>query len=406
MRGHEISWQKWHLRIGFNPREGLVLHTIGYEDQGRIRPILYRASLAEMIVPYGDPHENAYRKNAFDLGEYGVGMLANALELGCDCLGYIHYFDALMTDSYGNLMQLSNAVCMHEEDVGLLWKHIDWRSNETEVRRSRRLVISFIATVGNYEYGFYWYLYQDGVIQFEVKLTGIMNTSAAAPGEKPKHGAIVAPGLFAPIHQHIFNVRLDMTVDGVNNSVYEQHVEADPVGPTNPYGNACYAVSTLLSNEQEAQQVVDPLKVRTWKVVNPDVKNSLGDPVAYQLVPGENTLPFWQPAASVAKRATFASKNLWVTPYSPQENFPAGDYPNQHAGGAGLPAWTQANRSIENTNVVLWYSMNAHHNPRPEDWPVMPVTTISFKLRPFGFFERNPGLDVPPPAHADHCEHH
>jgi primary-amine oxidase len=162
----------------------------------------------------------------------------------------------------------------------------------------------------------------------------------------------------------------------------------------------------LLSTEQEAQQVVDPFSARSWKVVNPAVKNSLGEPVAYQLVPGENTLPFWRPEASVAKRATFASKNLWVTPYSAQENFPAGDYPNQHAGGAGLPSWTQANRSIEDTNVVLWYSMNAHHNPRPEDWPVMPVTTISFKLRPSGFFDRNPGLDVPPPAHADHCEHH
>jgi primary-amine oxidase len=131
VRGHEITWQKWHFRIGFTPREGLVLHTVGYEDQGRIRPIIYRASLAEMVVPYGDPGDNNYRKNAFDVGEYGVGMLANALELGCDCLGYIHYFDAVMTDSHGNVMQLPNAICMHEEDFGLLWKHIDWRTNQT-----------------------------------------------------------------------------------------------------------------------------------------------------------------------------------------------------------------------------------------------------------------------------------
>src|SRR6266699_1299280 len=284
--GHEVCWQKWRFRLGFTPREGLVLYTVGYEDQGRVRPILYRASLAEMVVPYGDPSPNQCRKNAFDVGEYGVGMLANALELGCDCLGYIHYFDAAMTDSRGNVVELPNAICMHEEDSGILWKHIDWRTNNTEVRRSRRLVISFIATVGNYEYGFYWYLYQDGTIQYEVKLTGIMSTGAVPPGVKPKYGVLVAPGLNAPTHQHIFNLRLDMMVDGPNNSVYEVHSESEPLGPENPHGNAFFAKATLLSRELEAQQVIDPFSARYWKITNPQVKNWLGEPVAYKLIPG------------------------------------------------------------------------------------------------------------------------
>ncbi len=407
IQGHEIHWQKWHMRIGFTPREGLVLHTVGYEDQGRIRPILYRASLAEMVVPYGDPGPNHYRKNAFDVGEYGVGMLANALELGCDCLGYIQYFDATVADSRGNPMILKNAICMHEEDYGILWKHIDWRTNQTEVRRSRRLVLSFIATVGNYEYGFFWYFYQDGNIQFEVKLTGIMHTGAFPPGETPKYGQLVAPQLHAPIHQHMFNIRLDMTVDGLQNSVYEVRTEAEPIDPENPHGNAFFAKSTLLSTESEAQQVIDPLSGRFWKIVNPASTNSVGQPVAYKLMPGENILPFAHPESSVAKRATFATKHLWVTPYNAEERYPAGDYPNQHPGGAGLPTWTQANRPIENTDVVVWYTMGAHHVPRPEDWPVMPASYISFMLKPLGFFDRNPALDVPPPPakHGDHCEH-
>ncbi len=399
VNGHEVHWQKWHFRLGFTPREGVVFYTVGYEDQGRIRPILYRASLAEMVVPYGDPRPGHYRKNAFDAGEYGVGSYANALEMGCDCLGYIHYFDAVMTDSRGSLMKLPNAICMHEEDYGILWKHIDWRTNQTEVRRSRRLVVSFIATVGNYEYGYFWYFYQDGTIQFEVKMTGIMNTGALPPGEKLKYGQLVAPQLYAPIHQHFFNVRLDMMVDGLNNSVYEVHTEAEPLGPENPHGNAYFAKSTLLSSEAEAQQVIDPLSGRYWKVVNPNVRNSLGEPVSYKLMPGENVLPFAHPESSVFKRANFATKHLWVTSYNPAERYPAGDYPNQHAGGAGLPAWTQANRPIENTNVVLWYTVGVHHVPRPEDWPVMPVTYYGFTLKPVGFFDRNPALDVPPPAH-------
>jgi primary-amine oxidase len=406
VNGHEVSWQKWHFRLGFTPREGLVLYTISYEDQGRQRPIIYRASLAEMVVPYGDPSPNHRRQNAFDVGEYGVGTLANSLELGCDCLGSIQYFDAFMSDSRGNVVKIANAVCMHEEDYGILWKHVDWRTNQTEVRRSRRLVVSFIATVGNYEYGYFWYFYQDGTIQVEVKMTGIMNTGAVPPGVTPKYGRLVAPQLNAPIHQHFLNFRMDMMVDGLNNTVHEVHTEAEPMGAENPLGNAYYSTSTPLRTESEAQQVIDPLSARTWKVVNPSVLNSLGEPVSYKLVPGENILPFAHPESSVMKRAGFLRKHLWVTPYAREERYPAGDYPNQHPGGAGLPAWTKANRSIENTNVVLWYTVGVHHVPRPEDWPVMPATYFGFALRPDGFFDHSPALDVPPaPKHDDHCEH-
>lgn len=405
IHGHEVYWQKWRFRVGFTTREGLVLHTVSYEDQGRIRPVLYRASISEMVVPYGDPSINGYRKNAFDVGEYGVGMLANSLELGCDCLGFIHYFDAHMADSHGAPMTIANAICMHEEDYGILWKHVDWRTNQTEVRRSRRLVISFIATVGNYEYGFFWYLYQDGSIQFEIKLTGIMNTTALPAGVKPRYGQLVAPQLNAPIHQHIFNIRLDMMVDGTKNSVYEVHTEAAPPGPENPYGNAFFAQSTLLTHEAEAQQTIDPLSNRYWKVVNHEHVNALGEPVAYKLMPGDNTLPYVHADASVTKRATFATRNLWVTPYSPAERYAAGDYPNQHAGGAGLPGWTSTNRPITDTDIVVWYTMNAHHIPRPEDWPVMPASYISFMLKPTGFFDRNPALDVPPSTTNHHDCH-
>jgi primary-amine oxidase len=403
--GHEVSWQKWRFRIGFNMREGLVVHTVGYEDQGRLRPILYRASLAEMVVPYGDPGLSHYRKTAFDIGEYGIGILANSLERGCDCLGYIHYFDVLMTDSFGTPVRLPNAICMHEEDYGILWKHADWRTERADVRRSRRLVVSFIATIDNYEYGFYWYFYQDGTIAFESKLSGILSTGAVEPGVKPKYGELVAPQVNAPLHQHIFCVRLDMMVDGLKNSVYEVHTEAEPLGPENPYGNAFFAKSTLLTNEAEAQQLIDPLTCRYWKVVNPNSLNRLGEPVGYKLLPGENAPHFLHPTSSVLKRAGFIDKHLWVTPYAPEERYPAGDYPNQHAGGTGLTDWTQANRSIENTDIVLWYVMNVHHIPRPEEWPVMPVAYVGFTLKPVGFFERNPALDVPDPVveHGEHC---
>ena len=108
--GHHISWQKWDLRVGFTPREGLVLHLIQYRDAGRLRPIIYRASLSEMFIPYGDPNPTHYRKNVFDMGEYGVGFYVNSLELGCDCLGEISYLDAVLHDTKGEPYTIRNAV--------------------------------------------------------------------------------------------------------------------------------------------------------------------------------------------------------------------------------------------------------------------------------------------------------
>ena len=169
--------------IGFDPYEGLTLHQVTYDDDGRERPILHRASVSEMVVPYGDPDERQGWKNAFDAGEWGLGRMTQSLTLGCDCLGEIHYFDAALASENGEPYAIANAICMHEEDYGILWKHVDLFGGTSEVRRSRRLVVSFISTVGNYEYGFFWYLYLDGNIQLEVKLTGIVSPMAIEPGE-------------------------------------------------------------------------------------------------------------------------------------------------------------------------------------------------------------------------------
>jgi primary-amine oxidase len=406
INGHEIRWQKWSFRIGFTPREGLVLYTVGYEDGGRVRPVLYRSSLSEMVVPYGDPRPGQWRKNAFDAGEYNVGALANSLELGCDCLGEIRYFDAVMVNGAGDPVVIKNAVCLHEEDAGLLWKHFDMRAEEAEVRRSRRLVISFIATVANYEYGFYWYFYQDGTIEFDGKLTGIVSTGALPPGETTPYGQLLnRDGLYGPIHQHFFNFRLDLDVDGQHNQVYEVHTEATPPGEENPHGNAYRPVKALLRSEQDAQQTVDTMSARHWWIVNPEVTNDIGEPVAYKLMPHGNVLPFFQPDSGVARRAVFATKHFWATRYEQSERHAAGAYPNQNPGGDGLPKWTSADRSLEDEDVVIWYTCGAHHLVRPEDWPVMPVQHAGFRLEPHGFFSQNPALDVPPPEGNGHCHH-
>jgi primary-amine oxidase len=402
--GNLVRWQKWSLRVGMDPLEGLVLYTVGYEDGGKVRPLLFRASVSEMVVPYGDPGPMHHWKSAFDAGEWGLGRMANSLTLGCDCLGDIMYFDDVHSDERGKPRTRANAICLHEEDYGILWKHVDMVSGRTEVRRSRRLVVSSITTVGNYEYGFYWYFYQDGSMQFEVKLTGIMSTMAVVDGVGTAHANMVAPGLAAPFHQHLFNVRLDVEIDGSDNAVVEVDTLPSPPGVGNPWGNAFAPVATLLERELAAQRNVDAGLGRSWKIVNRGQANAVGQPTAYKLVPGSTPTLLADPSSSVGQRAAFAAHNLWVTPFAEDERRAAGDYPNQHRGGAGLPAWTAQDRPVVDTDIVVWHSFGVTHIPRPEDWPVMPVEYTGFSLIPFGFFDRNPALDVPPGAGGDvHC---
>jgi primary-amine oxidase len=400
--GHVVTWQKWRLLLGWTAREGVVLFDVRYDDRGDMRPVLYRASVSEMVVPYGDPAPTHVHKLAFDEGEGGLGLLVTPLTLGCDCLGEIRYFDGLGVDQDGNPLVLPNAICMHEEDVGIAWKHLDYQRDTTEVRRMRRLVISSIINLGNYEYGFFWYLYQDGSIEFEVKLTGVLSTGAYRPGEKPRHGTAVAPGLYGPNHQHFFCVRLDTDIDGQANTVVEVNSEAAPLGPENPYGTAWVARETPLLVERAAQRTVNPVSARFWRITNPARLNEMGDPVSYRLHPGANVGLFMHNDSPMRRRALFATKHLWVTPYEPTERYAAGDYPWQNPGPDGLPRWTQADRSIENTDVVVWYVVGAHHVPRVEEWPVMPVAKAGFLLVPDGFFEGNPALDLPRPSDKGH----
>ncbi len=393
--GRLLSWQNWQLRLGFNHREGLVLHTVGFSDAGRLRKVAHRLSFAEMIVPYRDPTPDHYRRTAFDIGEWGLGFLTTSLELGCDCLGEITYLDAVVHDSRGEPRTITNAICIHEEDSGVLWKHVDVAAG-AEVRRARRLVISFHVTVANYEYLVYWRFYQDGNIECEVRATGIMVTSHFRAGSQPGYGTLVDERTYAPFHQHFIVARLDLDVDGPDNTVYVTESRATGTSAADPYGLGLVLADAPLRTEAEGKQDYDWQVQRGWKVVNDNVRNGLGTPVGYKLVPSGTFPPMLDQSSPAFRRAEVIGHTLWVTPYREDERWPCGDFPNLSERDAGLPAWTAGDRSIENTDVVLWYVFGIHHITRPEDWPVMPTDIVSFWLKPFGFFARNPALDVPP----------
>jgi len=399
--GQEIRWQKWRFRYTMHPREGLVLQTVGYEDAGRLRPILYRASISEMAVPYGDPDRNWRWRSAFDVGEYGMGRLASPIEPDTDAPPNATLLDVTFAGDNGRAYVLPRAVGIYERDGGLLWKHYESYSKTNESRRARQLVIFFIATIGNYDYAINWIFHQDGVLELDAALTGIMLpkgvriTSANGHGVGPTTGHLVSPNVVAPHHQHFFNFRLDFDVDGTANSITEMNTSAMPPGPGNPSLNGMIMEETTLTTEAAAQRRMNMASARTWTIVNRSARNALGHHSSYVLVPGVNSIPYVAPASRTRLRAGFINQHFWATRYREEEMYAGGAYPNQSLGGAGLTRWAGNNESLANEDVVVWYTMGITHIPRPEEWPVMPVTHAGFKMIPAGFFSRNPALDVP-----------
>ena len=238
--GNQLTWQNWSMRIGFDAREGLTLHQISLADDGRERPVIYRASIPEMVVPYGDP-KFRYWQAYFDTGDYPFS---------------------------------------------------------TEV----------------------------------------------------------APGLGAPYHQHLFGARLDMTVDGLANAVEEVDVSGCPAGPDNPYGNAIRQSVTRLGTEAAAARLADGGRGRTWRVISTEQVNRFGRPTGYALYPEAAPPLLAQPSSPLAARAGFATRHLRVTRYDPAHRYPAGDFVNQHPGGAGLPAYIAGDRDIDGADIVLWHT--------------------------------------------------
>ena len=398
-RGNLLTWEKWSMRVGFNYREGLTLHHIRYDN----RSLFYRVSLAEMFVPYGDPRPPYPRKAAFDLGNDGAGINANNLRLGCDCLGSIKYFDGWHNTSAGDPLHMPNVICCHEQDDGILWKHTNFRTKNAVVARSRILVLQTIITVSNYEYIFAFRFGQDASIHYEVRATGILSTAPINIGDKVPYGTVVAPGTLAPYHQHLFSLRMDPAIDGRCNSLQIEESEALPVGEDiifNPLGVGYASKSTIV--EHEGGHDLDFTKARTFKIINEAKINPItGTPVGFQLLPHYSQMLLAHRDSYHAKRSEFGQHAVWVTRYDDEETFPSGRHTMQSLGGEGIASGINRRRddrnaktTVRNEDFVIWHTFGSTHNPRIEDWPVMPSEKLTVGLKPVNFFNGNPGLDV------------
>lgn len=402
--GHQVSWQGWEFHFRIDPRLGPIVSLVHYKDEGRMRSILYQGSLSELFVPYMDPDSGWYFRTYMDAGEFGVGKLAAPLQVGLDCPTNAVFFDTAFADDWGAPYAQKRVACLFERYSGdVAWRHYEAVTNQNEARRRTELVLRFASAVGNYDYVFDWVFLQDGTIRVALGVSGVEQVKAVrsrtVADDKNRHdtayGHIVAEHTVAINHDHFFCFRIDLDVDGQENSFVYERLKSERLGKRSPRRSIWIIDSHTAATEQAAKLRISMERPALWRVLNPNVIGPLGYPVSYELRPRTNAVSLLDPDDFPQRRAGFTDYHLWVTPYNPHEKYAAGTFPNQSKGGEGLPDWTSNNRRIQNTDVVLWYTFGFHHVVRAEDWPVLPTSRIEFELRPFDFFERNPALDIP-----------
>lgn len=403
--GQQVSWQNWRFHFRIEARRGVVISEVRYQDGEQLRPILYEGGLSELFVPYMDPALGWYNLTYLDLGDYGSGGLPRPLQARAECPDNAIYFDSLVANDRGMPQQVSRSACLFERLGGeVAWTHRE--RGITEARARRDLVLRWAATIGNYDYVFDWLFRQDGSLEGVVGATGIVvvkavrGRSAADQAGRPAdqrddaYGRFVAENSVAVNHDHFFCFRLDLDVDGPQNSFVVDRLQTRRLPEDNPRRSVWVVESRTAARESQARLSLHDSE-GYWRVLNPSRLGPLGYPTSYQIRPGHSASSLLLPEDYPQRRAGFTGHALWMTPQRDEEVYAAGEYTPQSRGDDGLPAWTSADRPIENTDIVAWYTLGMHHVVRAEDWPVMPTIWHSFEIRPFDFFARNPALDLP-----------
>lgn len=400
--GNVVEWQKWRFHVRADRRLGAVISNVTYNDKGKPRQVLYQGYMSEMFVPYNDPDFGWFSRTYFDVGEYGLGLLASILTPGVDCPQSAKYLPFVINDDEGNALEIPNALCIFERNTGNpSWRHAEFLNETFEGRPQVELVVRFAPQVGNYDYIIDWVFNQAGELDGRVGATGIdalkgvKAKSMSEPGAKAetKYGMMVAPNLVATYHDHHFNFRLDLDVDGADNHFIRNHYAIEELPKDHPR-RAVYVIREDIPKTEKQGRYSAGKTIQRFRVASDSAKNRVGNPTSYEVVPHGRAAYILPESEWYSKRAGFMRHMMWVTPHSPEERYASGDFVFAGRGDDGLAVWSEKNRNIKNTDIVVWVNIGMNHFTRSEDAPVLPIVWRTFKLRPFNFFDRNPALDL------------
>jgi len=401
--GNMIHWQNWDFHLSLDSRVGPIISTVTFNDNGKKRQVMYEGSLGGMIVPYGDPDVGWYFKAYLDSGDYGMGTLTSPLVRGKDVPSNAVLLNQTIPDYTGAPMEIPRAMAIFERYAGPEYKHQEMNQPNVSTER-RELVVRWISTVGNYDYIFDWIFHENGTIGIDAGATGIEAVKGVtaktmhdpSAKEDTKYGTLIDHNIVGTTHQHIYNFRLDMDVDGTNNSLVAMDPEVKPNTAGGPRTSSLQINQYNIDTEQQAAQKFDPGTIRLLS--NTSKENRMGNPVSYQIIPyAGGTHPVatgakFAPDEWIYHRLSFMDKQLWVTRYHPNEMYPEGKFPNRSTQDTGLGQFSKDNESLDNQDDVVWMTTGTTHVARAEEWPIMPTEWVHTLLKPWNFFDETPSL--------------
>ncbi len=343
--GFPVKWEGWSFAWKVLDRQGVVLTNVTFQGKS----VLKYAGIAEVFVPYnsGWPRPQDQRDHPF-------GRNLIFLEPGADCLpgGQCQAFGA-----DGKPATKRAAVMLHEEAPSLVYLGGGGKA------KSKMLVLWSAYALGDYTYLVQWRFRDDGCLMPQVGLTGRLSHF----GGDDSNSVVVGPRTRALAHVHNVFFCLDFDVDGAKNTVEEFDYEA--IGKE---GEKAAGVWTALT--KEGGRDLKPESFRSWRVVNYASKNKQGYSRSYEVIPGGTGI------YRGSKREKFAHSDLWVTKFKPEE------VPGTKLLADSLASYADY-ENVKDEDVVLWYMLSVHHQPKAEDWPAMPAEWYGFKVAPRDFLD-------------------
>jgi len=405
--GWQVSWQNWRFHLRWDMRAGLIVSLADYVDHGAARRILYQGNVSEIFVPYQDTSEAWYYRTYMDEGDYGIGTTHSPLLSGVDCPADAVYLSPVMANTAGGADILDKRICLFERPTGDgTWRHYDLFTEDLNGRPNIELIVRFVATIGNYDYIFDWIFDNKAQLTYRVGASGLdavkgvraTTLSDETAAEDTRFGPLIAPQRAGINHDHFFSIRLDLDIDGTDNRFVRDRLVAERQPADSKRRSIWTTVRDVAGTDSAAKYRLSYDQPSLWRIESSAARNRYGYSTSYAFRPSGNARPLVDEDDAPVGRAQFVNYHLWVTPYDPDELWAAGRYSNQALPGQGLPAWTTSGRDIEDTDIVLWYTLGFHHVPSAEDWPVYNLGWNSVTLRPYNFFDENPAMDLPEAA--------
>ncbi|XP_028773514.1 primary amine oxidase-like [Neltuma alba] len=405
IQGHSVSWANWKFHVGYDVRAGVVISMASiYDlDKHKSRRVLYRGFISELFVPYQDPSDEWYYRTVLDAGEYGFGQSMVSLEPNRDCPPLAQFMDVYLHDREGKPVLLENAFCIFEQHGGISWRHTENGIPDQKIR------CEFGGEIGGdcgqlrvYDNVIDWEFKPSGSLKLGIALSGILEIKAVDIKHKDEmkeeeHGTLVSENSIGVYHDHFYIYHLDLDIDGEENSFVKTDLKTVKVTDGSSKRKSYWIAEAQTLKNESAAKIRLGSSPAELAIVNPNKKTSVGNEVGYRLIPAMPVHPLLIEDDYPQMRGAFTNYNVWVTPYNRGEKWAGGLYVDQSHGEDTLAVWTKKDRNIENKDIVLWHVVGIHHVPAQEDFPIMPLLSTSFELRPTNFFERNAVLKTPSP---------